>query len=52
MLLVSFAWNGQFYIRNFMLNANIQIILKKPSSFLSTLYFILKISIYAAELVN
>ena len=37
MLLVSLLRNGQFYIRNFMLNKNIQIILKKSSSVLSTL---------------
>ena len=38
MLLVSLLRNGQFYIRNFMLNKNIQIILKKSSSVLSTLF--------------
>ena len=36
--MVSPLRNGQFYIRNFMLNMNIQIIIKKYSSVLGTLF--------------
>ena len=45
MLLVSLQRNGQFYIRSFMLNMNIQIILKKSSSGLSTLFHLIDLDL-------